>query len=738
MKIKSIILTAILMAISLGATAQKRPKVGLVLSGGGAKGVAHIGVIKVIEEAGIPVDYVVGTSMGSIIGGLYSIGYTPSQMDSMVRKQNWPFVLSDKIRRSKQNITSREDSETYLITVPWGKNISKTIFSGLVRGENISNLFNELTVGYHEPTDFNKLPIPFACVAEDIVSGQEVDIHHGRLPIAMRASMAIPGVFSPVRKDSMVLVDGGVVNNYPVDVARKMGADIIIGVDVQNDLRQAWQLKTARDIINQMVGLLGKELYEKNLKKTDAYIKVDVEGYSSSDFNHEDIDSLIQRGERAARKIYPQLANLRKKLGLRQGQPTPRPAQYNSDTNRKLNINDISVIGLEKMDEKWLFKKFDLKENSKIKLSKIVDVAERLRADLGYTSANYELVKTDKDHYDLIYKLAKKNENTVKLGVRIDSEEIASAKLKATHQVWKQTPSYLSFTARLGKRLGADLDYNWIPTPLREVGIGYAFHYNDIDFYKNGKKTNNSTYRHHCGQFQFSDVWLRNLRFTLGLRYEYYNYDKFLYTDEFHGGGKFNIENEHFFTTYAGIKYETLDKAYFPTHGIAGGAEIEYYTDNLNKKNDHRGVTALSGGLKTVIKLTNRFNIIPSAYGRFIFGRDLPYAKLNILGGPSKRGSILPQQLPFNSINTAQIMDNQLLTGSLNFRQRMGSDHYLTLLTEYALTSDKIKHVFDAQTMFGIGARYSYDSLLGPLEITAAYNNRSNKLYIYLNLGYRF
>ena len=279
---------------------QQRKKVGLVLSGGGAKGMAHIGAIKVIEEVGIPIDYVVGTSMGSIIGGLYAIGYTPEQLDSMVRKQDWTFLLSDRILRTDKNMGEREVDEKYLISVPFNKKSIQEVTGGLIKGQNIDNLFSELTLGYHDSLSFNKLPIPFACVAENLVKGQEYVFHDGVLSTAMRASMAIPGVFTPVRLDSMVLVDGGVVNNYPVNVAKQMGADIIIGVDVQSELKPANELDNAGTILGQLIDLMGQDNYLKNLKQTDVLIKVNVKGYSAASFSRTAVDSLIHRGLQAA------------------------------------------------------------------------------------------------------------------------------------------------------------------------------------------------------------------------------------------------------------------------------------------------------------------------------------------------------------------------------------------------------------------------------------------------------
>ena len=155
----------------------QRKKVGLVLSGGGAKGMAHIGVLKIIEEVGIPVDYVVGTSMGSIIGGLYAIGYTPEQMDSMVRNQDWSFLLSDRILRKDMNMMEREADEKYVISVPFSKTAIQNVTGGLIKGQNIANLFSELTLGYHDSINFSKLPIPYACVSENIVKGEEYVFH---------------------------------------------------------------------------------------------------------------------------------------------------------------------------------------------------------------------------------------------------------------------------------------------------------------------------------------------------------------------------------------------------------------------------------------------------------------------------------------------------------------------------------------------------------------------------------
>ena len=211
-----------------------RKRVAVVLSGGGAKGMAHIGVLKVLEKAGIPVDIITGTSMGSIIGGLYAIGYNAHSLDSMVRKQDWGYVITDKEDLRRQSLSDRKKQNTYIYSTSLSLGKHDPNAGGFIKGKNLAELFQQLCVGYTDSLDFSHdLPIPFACVATNIIDNREVDFHSGRLPQAMRASMAIPAAFSPVRIGDMVLVDGGLKNNYPADIARQMGADIIIGVTVQ-------------------------------------------------------------------------------------------------------------------------------------------------------------------------------------------------------------------------------------------------------------------------------------------------------------------------------------------------------------------------------------------------------------------------------------------------------------------------------------------------------------------------
>ena len=238
----------------LSFSQEEKLKVGLVLSGGGAKGLAHIGALKAIEEAGVHIDYIAGTSMGAIIGGLYASGYSAAELDSIVKKTNFNILIQDEIPRKSMTFYEKRNTERYALTLPFD-NFKLGFPSGLSKGQNIYNLMSGLTVHLDDETDFSKLPIPFFCVAADVETGEEVILDKGSLAKSVAASGAIPSLFSPVKIDGRLLIDGGVVNNYPIEELRRRGADVIIGVDVQDPLLNRKDLKGVFDIFTQVTWL---------------------------------------------------------------------------------------------------------------------------------------------------------------------------------------------------------------------------------------------------------------------------------------------------------------------------------------------------------------------------------------------------------------------------------------------------------------------------------------------------
>ena len=240
------ILSISVSAYSQDTTSVKRPKVGLVLSGGGAKGAAHIGVLKYIEEAGIPIDYIAGTSMGSIVGGMYALGYSADEILDIISAVDWDRLISNNVERRKISYTNKVESCSQLVTIPFSvgtdqeelqkRSFKNSLPTGIVSGDNLINLFNSLSVGYSDPVDFNDLPTPFLCIATNVINGEADVLDKGVFSKSLRASMAIPVLFDPVKIDETLYADGGLVNNFPAEQCRAMGADFVIGVSMSPGL----------------------------------------------------------------------------------------------------------------------------------------------------------------------------------------------------------------------------------------------------------------------------------------------------------------------------------------------------------------------------------------------------------------------------------------------------------------------------------------------------------------------
>ncbi|MDR0430975.1 MAG: patatin-like phospholipase family protein [Tannerellaceae bacterium] len=717
----------------------QRKRVGIVLGGGGAKGFAHIGVLKVLEEADMPIDYIVGTSIGAIIGGLYAIGYKATEIDSLVRQQDWMDLLGDKIERSYKTFPEKENSERYVLSLPFGKDKKDRLISGVIKGQNIENLFSNLTVGYHDSVDFDSFPIPYACVAVDVVSGKEHVFRGGNFPLAMRSSMSIPAVFTPVRMDSLVLIDGGISNNYPADIALQMGADLIIGVDLgTSDLKTLDKINTPGDIIGQFVALFGHEKYDKNKKETDLLLRPDMKPYHAASFGRDAIDTLISRGEQMARQHWNDIQALKKQAEKEDdekrktgGVLRPRPVNP-QDT---FYIRAITFEGVEPRDEKWLAKISGLKEHSFITLEKLQEALSIVVGTDMYSHVSYKL--TGNNPYTLHLMTEPKTISSFNLGVRFDTEEIAAGLINATFEHQARNRSKLAFTGRLGKTSYARLDYSLERIPLRSLNLSYMFRYQDLDLFTRGVKTRNTTYTHHLAELSYSDMNWLNFRVKAGLRYEYYDYNSFLYTGETHD---YTVKPEGFISYFASTHLETLDKAYFPKRGVSLRSDYALYTSNFVKYNGSSPFSTVSLSFTAVVPLpwvSRRFCLIPSFYGRALIGGNLAYPFLNAAGGPVA-GKYMPQQIPFSGINHIEIVDNLLAVTSLQLRQRMWSRHYITLTGNYGIHHNDLLSLFKGSNMWGGSISYAYDSFAGPVSATLSLSDWTKNVQFYLNAGFYF
>ncbi len=527
-----------------GQTAATRKKVGVVLSGGGAKGMGHIGVLKVLEKAGIPVDIVTGTSMGSIIGGLYAIGYNANALDSMVRVQDWGYVISDREDLRRQSLSDRKKQNTYFINT--GMTIGKKDMNagGLIKGKNLAELFQQLCTGYTDSLDFTRdLRIPFSCVATDIITNDEVDFHSGRLAQAMRASMSIPGAFSPVRIGDKVLVDGGLKNNYPADIAREMGADIIIGVTVQGAPKTAEDMGGTMSIIGQIVDVNCKNKVEENLAITDLHLTVDTKGYGSASFTPAAIDTLIRRGEEEAMRHWDEIIALKKRIGIDDSfRPTILYPLRPQVLTEKRKVTGFAFENMTPQAEKFIRGKFHLSKTDSIDAKLEQELTTCMRIDLFYQTAECHLVP-DGDAVRVVLVAGDRKSVQLHAGFRYDIEEYAAVQLGLDIPFKTAVPMSTDITVRLGKRLKARADLTVHPRFFTRPTLSYEFRRNDVDVYLNGDRAYNILYNQFQGELTPINFNLKNFNLQMGLRWDYLHYRNKLGSDD---SPQVMLKNEHF------------------------------------------------------------------------------------------------------------------------------------------------------------------------------------------------
>ena len=715
---------------------QPRKKVGVVLSGGGAKGMAHIGVLKVLEKAGIPVDIITGTSMGSIIGGLYSIGYNANALDSVARAQDWGYVISDKEDLRKQSLRDRLRQYTYVFTtgLTIGKRDSNA--GGLIKGKNLAELFQHICTGYTDSLDFSKdLPIPFACVATNIVDNSEVDFHSGRLPQAMRASMSIPGAFSPVRIGEKVLVDGGLKNNYPADVAKEMGADIIIGVTVQGAPKMAEDLGGTMSIIGQIVDVNCKNKVEENLAITDLHMKVDTKGYGTASFSASAIDSLIHRGEEEAMRHWDEIIALKQRIGIDETfRPTILHPLRPQVMNEKQLVTSYTFENMTPQTEKFLRQKFHLQKNDSIDANSAQEITTCMRTDLFYQTAECRFVP-DGDGVRVIISAGNRKSIQLHAGMRYDTEEHASLQVSAEIPFKTSTPINSDITLRLGKRMMVQGDLTFHPLSFTRPTVSYSFRRNDVDVYLNGDRDYSILYHQHQAELLPFNFDVRHFNLQMGLRWDYIRYRDILMADNSRANVLLN--NDHYFSYRGRADYNSEDNWIFPTRGVRFKAEYAYLTDNFLRLGGKTGLSDVSANWRMSFTFGKRFTLQPMVYGRLLFGDVVPLFYGNIIGG-NWFGHYIQQQMPFAGVGNMEYIGKQFVAAQLQGQQRIGRNHYILLRFAAGQQSNKLKDLFDDRTLLGGQIAYYYNTIFGPLGATLGYSNHTKMPYFFLDLGYEF
>ncbi len=703
----------------LSAYTQERPKIGLVLSGGGAGGLAHIGVLKVIEQAGIPIDYIAGSSMGSIIGALYAIGYSADELAVMVGQEDWEALMSDQIPRANMSFGAKLEQEKYFYSFPINKS-GIQLPSGLVSGHSITNMLAGLSFPAYQIRDFSKFPIPFLCIGADIETGEEVVLKEGVLHDALRASMAIPTYFTPIEIQNKLLVDGGFINNFPADHVLEMGADFIIGVDVQRELFKKSELTTMVNIMKQASTLTREEVNKKNRDLCDILIRPRMEGASVLSFGI--AEEIIANGEKIAMEHWETLEALGKNLAKMSEPPTRK---LNLPKIDSVFVNEIRYQGLENISEEFIWSKIDLPFPAYLKPDQISEGLQRAFGTNYFKKITYQLDPTDNGNR-LLIRAEEKNDDQAHVGLHFDNLFNASLLLNTKFRnIWKKGDLF-SLDLSLGENPHFGASYFFLTHKRQNYGL--ITEYNRIVAYDyiEGKKT---------GEYNYHDVILDlvtrtsfNNVFSLstGLQAELATVAPSINILDV---SSFNSKMINF---YSHLIKDSYNENSFPTKG----EKVEVLAKLVTNFSDQQLYPSFIFNYRhtSAFELSQRLSLHMGVSVGLALGDSIPYPYRSYMGG---LGYYHKSIFPFVGMNYMERAANHSLIGTANFQFNIKGNHYFLWKNNAGKSFNDIEEFKDySSTLFGTGLTYGYNTPFGPIEGTVMISNNAIKPLIFINIGY--
>jgi len=702
-----------------------RPKIALVLSGGGAKGFAHIGVLKVLEEEGIPVDLIVGTSIGSLVGGIYSLGYTASELETLVKSLNWETTLSDDVPRAFLSKNDQMLKQRYIFSLPITGNKKVSLPQGLIKGQNVINIFCGLAGNVPVEADFSKFPIPFACVAIDLETGKEVVLKNGFLPTAMFSSMAIPIAFQSSDYDGRLLADGGMVNNFPTDIAKQMGADIIIGVDIRNDFFDRENLQSLDNVVNQLIGFFDRTKKSRNDSLCDLIIRPEITGYSMTSFTNEAADSLILRGEKATLKVKSQIRELKAKYLL--DAPVKSRKLVKPD---KWYITNLTFTGNYHLAVDFLGSTLNLKIPGNYSSEEIKTAIDRIYGLGGFDRIYYNLIDIEKGK-SLNLNITTKKEFTQSVGFKVNTTDAAAILINTTRKNYKNVFGLLSTSAELSVNPGLSITAESNKTNLPTIGINIKGKYQNFNIFSDGDKILKANIFYSSGSLYFYQPFMHKFNLGIGIQEEYFHGDIFSRNNTLETSGKTDL----FLTNaYSYLSFDNMDDFYFPTKGTNLYAEFSLLAD-LKKTNELSPVALFK--IKNVIPLDENASLLFDFYGRALFNSDFPVTRNTLVGGESY-SQYFNYHLPFVGLPAVNITERYTYISLIGLRMKIARSQYVSLLLNGMWQDNDMIFREGVETIYGGGIRYSLKTMLGPLDVTLGYSGSMDKPTFSANFGYWF
>jgi len=695
-------------------------KVGLVLSGGGALGIAHIGILEAAEEAGLRIDYITGTSMGSLVGGLYSIGYTTEQLVDIVESNNFlDLFTEDKNRRYVSNYERPTEGRTIASFPIEEAKIDLPL--GILSGQNVYTFLSRLTWNVHGTESFDNFPIPFRAVATNLETGEAVTFDSGYLPDALRASISIPSVFEPHKIDSTVYIDGGLIRNIPVEDAIEMGANYTIAVDVSSDLKMKDSLNTLGAILNQTVQFRVEDYAKKQKELADLNVEVDeLEPYDATDFDKG--VEILEMGRLAGQRYLDKFKEL---AALQSVPPQPRPGvgDYGS-----LPIRNVEITGNTIYTDDFIIKQLDFTPEIRLNPEIIEDRITRLYSSQYIDLVTYRIQPNEGEYYyTLQINIEENTQDKFNVGLRYETITQASILLEADFQNLLHDGSINRFEARLGDRIHFRADHLYYGALGSQLALLTSVSYDSetIDWYINEERTSRFTNQVLRGEISFGNYYSIQNLFEIGVRKD------FMFRSDKINPDSIRAADIDYHSIFARYTFDRLNRRSYATSGeklvIEGTLSDEVFLSPAN-------FFSTSLYYEGFYPVTPSFSITNGFWIGYSIGDELPW---EYWFSPN-RFTRHQGNIRFADVDRYQISEKNMQTASLGFQAEpirhrfIGFDVFAgRFLDEWNLNLDQDD--FETGYSITVGAL----TILGPVK--AIFSNGSTNNYRFeLQIGHRF
>lgn len=757
---------------------QKRPTVALVLSGGGAKGAAHVGALKFLEEQKIPVDMVLGTSIGGLVGGLYALGYSPAELQNLFQTQDWSVTLTDRIDSRYLPYSNRIYKDKFCVNIPFryedstfeqrveeqqryaansghinlgsrateaevgANSLANSLPAGYSNGFNVNNLLSSLSVGYQDSLAFKDLPIPFFCVASDIVSCKSKNWSSGSLKTAMRSTMSIPGLFNPVRSHGMVLVDGGTRNNFPTDLAKAMGADYIVGVDLSDANPSYSQINNLGNILSQFITMLGKDSFDRNITSPDVLVKPDLAGYNMLSFNPEAIDVMVSRGYEAAQAQTDAFVSLKTLMNGDHPRTMNHPKAVNL-AEREVMLEAILFEGISDDESRILMERIGLDVGKTIGKEELDKAMSQIQATGAFDAVTYSLLNSE-EPYRLVFHCSPAPIHQFGFGLRMDTEEWASLILNIGLNAHKLMGTKVDVTAKVGQSQYLNgcfsLDLPGFPTFNFEA---LAAHYNGRLFYSGASFDENTEYLSHQERLYLSNIKWTTFNVQMGIQDRGYRIPSKTraaslvreFSDEMLSGT--------YVGAFARANVYNMDQRYYPTTGL--DFQLAYDFDFVKMgASGFVPVHSARMDFRFAIPFGRRVALIPDIHLSSVMndnsGGNRSISHMNFIGG-RMGGRYIEQQIPFVGFGGAYLAADHAAVANADLRVRISDNFYVSALGGWWRSAYTLPDMFSEErssSCLGAALELGYNTVVGPLRANMNWSSITGGPGFYLSLGFDF